>query len=153
MCQSHSIYPSLLYHLLHMWLYLGFMHSCEINCFSSVWLCNLQTVASQATLSMGFSRQEYWSGLPCLPSGDLPDPGKEPTFLTSPALAGRFFSTSVTWEYHLGFVDKFISSLFLKISLPGFLVHFSVYKTQTYKELRICWQFYEIKTYFLIRIY
>ena len=51
------------------------------------------TVARQAPLSMGFSRQEYWSGLPFPPPGDLPDPGIEPVFLTSPALAGRFFTT------------------------------------------------------------
>ena len=37
---------------------------------------------------MGLSRQEYWSGLPCPPSGDLPDPGIEPKSLASPALAG-----------------------------------------------------------------
>ena len=48
------------------------------------------TVAYQAPLSMGFSRQEYWSGLPCPPPGDLPDPGVEPE---SPALAGRVFTT------------------------------------------------------------
>ena len=58
------------------------------------------TVAHQAPLSMGFSRQEYWSGLPCPPPGDLPDPGAEPTSLTSPALVGRFFTTSATWENH-----------------------------------------------------
>jgi len=42
---------------------------------------------------MGFSRQEYWSGLPCPPPGDLPNAGIEP-----PAPAGRFFTTSATWE-------------------------------------------------------
>ena len=42
--------------------------------------------------------QEYWSGLPFPSPGDLPDPGVEPTSLVSPALAGRFFTTSVTWE-------------------------------------------------------
>ena len=48
---------------------------------------------------MGFSRQEYWSGLPCLPTGDLPDCGIEPWSLMSPALAGGFFfTTSATWE-------------------------------------------------------
>ena len=46
----------------------------------------------------GFSRQEYWNGLPCPPPGDLPSPGIEPTSLTSPALAGGFFTTSTTWE-------------------------------------------------------
>ena len=47
---------------------------------------------------MGFSRQEYWSGLPCHPSGDLPDPGIEPTSLKSPDLAGWFFTSNTTWE-------------------------------------------------------
>ena len=47
---------------------------------------------------MGFSRQQYCSGLPCPPPGDLPDPGIEPMSLKSPALAGRFFTTSTTWE-------------------------------------------------------
>ena len=47
---------------------------------------------------MGFSRQEYWSGLPCPPPGDLPNPGMEPASLMSPALAGGFFITSATWE-------------------------------------------------------
>ena len=47
---------------------------------------------------MAFSRQGYWSGLPCPPLGDLPDPGIEPVSLMSPALAGEFFTTSATWE-------------------------------------------------------
>ena len=47
---------------------------------------------------MGFSRQEYWSGLLCPPPGDLPDPGIEPTSLTSLALAGELFTTGATWE-------------------------------------------------------
>ena len=55
------------------------------------------TVAHQAPLSMGFSRQEYWSGLPCPPPGDLSDPGIEPQSLTS-ALAGRLFTIGATWE-------------------------------------------------------
>ena len=48
------------------------------------------TAARQAPLSMGFSRQKYWSGLPFPPPGDLPDPGIEPA---SPAVAGGFFTT------------------------------------------------------------
>ena len=52
------------------------------------------TVAYQGPLSMGFSRQEYWSGFPCPPPGDLPDPRVEPVSLTSPVLAGRFFTAS-----------------------------------------------------------
>ena len=56
------------------------------------------TVACKAPLSMGFSRQEYWSGLSCPPSGDLPNKGIEPESFMSPALAGGFFTTSATWE-------------------------------------------------------
>jgi len=48
------------------------------------------TVAARLLCPRGFSRQEYWSGLPCPPPGDLPDPGVKPTF---PALAGGFFTT------------------------------------------------------------
>ena len=58
----------------------------------------IKTVACQAPLSMGFSRQEYWSGLPCCPPGDLSNPGIEPTSLMSPALAGGFFTTSTPWD-------------------------------------------------------
>ena len=49
------------------------------------------TVARQVPLPMGFSRQEYWSGVPLLPAGDLPNPEIEPVSLASPALAGGFF--------------------------------------------------------------
>ena len=53
---------------------------------------------SPPDLSMGFSRQKYWSGLPFSPPEDLPNPGIRPASLKSPALAGRFFTTSATWE-------------------------------------------------------
>ena len=56
----------------------------------------LWTIACQASLSMGFSRQEYWSGLPCPPPGDLHDPEIKPTSVMSPALVGEFFTTSST---------------------------------------------------------
>ena len=60
---------------------------CVLSCFSRALLfLTLQTVAHQAPLSMGFSRREYWSGLPCSPPGDLPNPGIEPTFPASLAL-------------------------------------------------------------------
>ena len=59
------------------------------------------TVAHQASLSMGFSRQEYRSGLPSPPPGDLPNPGMETASLISSALADRFFTTSATWEAHV----------------------------------------------------
>ena len=58
----------------------------------------LWTVVCQAPLSMGFSRQEYWSGLPCPPPGDLPNLGIKLESLMSPALARGFFITSAAWE-------------------------------------------------------
>ena len=72
---------------------------CVLSCSSHIQLfATPWTIACQAPLSMGFSRQEYWSGLPCLPSGDLPGPWTEPVSLMSPALVGGFFTTSTTWE-------------------------------------------------------
>ena len=56
------------------------------------------TVARQAPLFTGFSRQEHWSGLPCPLPGDLPNPGIKSESLTSPALGGGFLTTSPTWE-------------------------------------------------------
>ena len=74
------------------------MHVCVLSFFSCVLLLvTLWTVAHQAPLSMRFSRQECWSGLPCPPTGDIPNPGMEPTSLTSPALADDFFTTIATW--------------------------------------------------------
>ena len=62
----------------------------------SVWACPALwtpwTVARQALLSMGFPRQEYWSGLPFHPPGDLLDPGIKPTSHESPVLEGKFFT-------------------------------------------------------------
>ena len=70
---------------------------CCAKSLSHVWLFEIPwTVAHQAPLSMGFSRQEYWSGLPCPPPGDLPDPGTDPVSLKSSALTGRFFTASAT---------------------------------------------------------
>ena len=76
---------------------------CVLSCFSCVWLfTTLWTVACQTSLSVGFSRQEYWTGWPCPPPGDLPDPGMEPT---SP---GIFFKTVM---------DIFFSWVDLKLRL------------------------------------
>ena len=72
-------------------------HFSHICLFVNLWI-----VVHQASLSMGFSRQEYWSGLPCLPSGHLPDPGIESASLMSPALADEFFTTAATWEAQEG---------------------------------------------------
>ena len=72
----------------------GKAHACVLSHSSRVrLLATLWTVALQASLSMGFSRQEHWSGLPCPPPGDLPNPGIESVFPMSPALAGGFFPT------------------------------------------------------------
>ena len=65
----------------------------SVRLFVTLW-----TIAHQAPPSTGFSRQEYWSGLPRVPPGDLSDPGTERKSLRSPALAGKFFITSATWE-------------------------------------------------------
>ena len=70
-----------------------------LSWFSRVWLFVAPwTVGCQAPLSMGFSRWEYWSGLPRPSSGDLPDPGIKPTSLMSRQLAGGFFTTSTPGE-------------------------------------------------------
>ena len=58
----------------------------------------LWIVARQAPLSMGFSRQEYWSELPFPTPGDIPNPRIEPVSLMAPALAGGFVTTSASWE-------------------------------------------------------
>ena len=72
---------------------------CALNRFSQVWLFGiLWTVASQASLSMGFSWWECWRGLPFPTPEGLPDSRIEPVSLTSPTLAGRFFTTRATWE-------------------------------------------------------
>ena len=68
------------------------LQSCPTLCYS------LWTVARQAPLSMGFSRQEHWSGLPCPPPGHLLDSGIQPACLVSPSLACGFFTTSATWK-------------------------------------------------------
>ena len=70
--------------------------ACMLCC---VWLfATLCTVACQDPLSTEFSRQEYWGELPFPTLADLPDPGMDPMSLVSPALAGRFFTTSTTWD-------------------------------------------------------
>ena len=61
----------------------------HVQLFATPW-----AVASQAPLSMGFSRHEYWIGLSFPPTGALPDPGIERASLAPPALAGRFFATA-----------------------------------------------------------
>ena len=78
---------------IYAWVPAKLLQSCLTLCDPIV-----RTVAHKAPLSMKFSRQEYWSGWPCPPPGDLPHPGIEPTLLVSPALTGRFFTIRSTWE-------------------------------------------------------
>ena len=80
-------------------LKIGYLEfACILSRFSRVWLLlTLWTAACQAPLSMGFSRQEYWSGLPCPPPGDLRDPGIEPR---SPTLQAD--STRVSYVSSIG---------------------------------------------------
>ena len=94
----------------------------------------LWTVACQTPLSMGFSRQEYWSGLPCRLLGDLPNPGIKLTCLKSPALTGGFFTTSATWEVPLKCILDFNSPYsYHPIS--------SFYERNTWKSLHLLTQF------------
>ena len=65
---------------------------------------------------MGFSGQEYCSGLPFLTTGDLPDPGIEPKSLASPALAVGFFTTSISSEAHLELKKEELLGIFLRKS-------------------------------------
>ena len=74
------------------WLHVHVLsHFSPVRLFATLW-----TAARQAPLSMGFSRQEHWSGYPCPSPWDLPDPGIEPASLMSPASASGFFTTSAT---------------------------------------------------------
>ena len=91
LCMLHVSGPPLRWSTFQIW---ESIHVCMLSCFSHVQIfAALWTEAHQAPLSVGFPRQEYWSGSPCPPPEDLPSPGIEPTCLTSPALAGGFFTT------------------------------------------------------------
>ena len=97
-----------------------FNHGIEISCillFATSW-----TVAHQAPLSMEFSRQEYWSGLPFPTPGDLPDPGIKPTSLESPALAGGFFTTEPLRKPNHGITAIPVLSIHLVTSCFSFLL-------------------------------
>ena len=72
--------------------------ACMLSPFRCIQLCETQSTAvHKAPLSVRFSRRESWSGLPCPPPGDLPDPGVKPASLMSPASAGGLFPPSATW--------------------------------------------------------
>ena len=101
------------------------MYACMLSHFSHTYLfATPWTVARQAPLSLGFSRQEYWSGLPFPPPGDLPDPGIELVSPMSPASAGGFFTTSANWESQ-GLVTQWCLTLYdpVDCSPPDSFVH------------------------------
>ena len=78
-----------------------------LSCFSHVRLfVTLWSIVYQAPQPMGFSRQEYWSVLLCPPPGDLPNPEADPVSLTSPALAGGFFTTSTASQNECAYFSK-----------------------------------------------
>ena len=104
----------------------------HVQFFATPW-----TVAHQAPLSMGFSRQEYWSGLPWPPPGDLPDPGIE---LTSPALAGGFFITEPPGKPFL--LDRFIEWGLL---LGGCKEPSRCYRKRKESDAKIC-QFHALQS-------
>ena len=91
MSSAHSLPSSRESHSAPVEVVMGQM--CLIQtCFSRVQLfCDAMDCSPPGSLSVGFSRQEYWSGLPCPAPGDLSDPGIKPASLIPPALAGRVF--------------------------------------------------------------
>ena len=93
---------------------------CVLSLFGHAQLfVTLWTVAHQASLSMGFSRQGEWSGLPCPPPGGVPDSGMEPTSRQSAALAGGLFTTSATWWQWM-FLPHSHSSFTIRGNVIGF---------------------------------
>ena len=103
------------------------VHVCSVALVVSDSLQLLWTVARQLPLSKGFSRQEQWSGLPCPSPEDLPNPGIKPASLLSPALAGRFFTTSATWEAY--------TFLGLILSLYDFQIYLSLAQFLPFPDL------------------
>ena len=90
-----------------------------LNHFSHVWLfVILWSVACQAPLSMEFSKQEYWSGLPHPSPGDLPDPGMDSTSRMSPTMADGFFTTNATWEVQDSGPPLFNYSILNNLHMP-----------------------------------
>ena len=80
-------------------IFISLVHAFMLSRFRCVQLfVTPWTVAHQTSLSMGFSRRECWSGLPCPPPEHLPNPGIKPVSLMSPVLGSRFFTTSTSYN-------------------------------------------------------
>ena len=107
---------------------------CMLSCFSLVCLSVTPwSVACQAPLSMGFSKQEYWSGFPCLLPGDRPNPGTEPASLMSHASTGRCFTSSatlVTWPIFSCMLSTFSVKFLILLIIVFFQIlgfdHFNI---------------------------
>ena len=97
---------------------------CCVQLFVILW-----TVALKAPPSMRFSRQEYWSGLPCPPPGGLPDPGIESSSHMSPALAGGFFTTTATWEAQFHTLSR-SNTVASNVTLALFTAQFALFSLQ-----------------------
>ena len=109
----------------------------RVQLFATPW-----TAARRTSLSVGFSRPEYWSGLPFPPPGDLPDPGIKLTSRMPPALAGGLFTASATWEacmcvYNLIFPQSDRSQTPFCIDKYGLTKRFSTHRRQN-KSLYLC---------------
>ena len=78
---------------------------CSVAQFPTCFQLSPMNCSHQAPLSMEFSKQAYWSGLPFPTPGDLPDPGIELASLVAPTLTGKFFTNTATWEALKGFWD------------------------------------------------
>ena len=119
LCVS-GIYPCLL----------GFLnHACILSLFSRVQLCAiLWTAACQAPLSMGFARQESWRGFPGLTLGDLPNPGTEPTSLTSTCTGRLGSSVHGIFQARLWSGFPFLSPG--DLPNPGLRYHWQIFSTE-----------------------
>ena len=112
-------------------------------------LCNQWTVAYQSLLSIGFSRQEFSSGLPVPSPGDPPDPGMEPLSLTSPAVGGGFFTTS---EHHLK-ISLLTICMFVCFMFCFVLVSY-LFRAFTYFSLQesLSFSYWSLITLYILRI-
>ena len=121
---------------------------CVLSCFSCILLFVIVwAIVCQAPLFMGFSRQEYWNGLPCPPPGDLPDPGIKPKSLRSPALPGGSLPL-VPLELY-----KCMSPLYLfyeKYQVSHVLYHVEHLALSSFGFYHVCsvsWRAFHVNTY------
>jgi len=122
------------------------MHTCVLSHFSCVQLfVTIWTVVHQPPLFIWFHKQEYWSGLPCPPAGDLPHPGIKTRSLMSPALAGGFFTTRANWEvqilkiFILKSSYRLYNNVYILITSDFFfsLVYYTYETQNTFNSLKI----------------